>query len=154
MTFFQWNAGGTRQRLDVGALSGCSMHFGMMQEVDEDIVASLERWGATVHVHEKAMPSPGKPTCTFARAQFIERSELLWAEVVPRSYEKSGERVESWLLSYSIASYQFKFPIAGRDQVNCSCRIQIAMRACETEFVTCIAVQKVSCKLGGGLSTA
>ena len=30
---------------------------------------------------------------------------------------KSGETVDSWLLSYSIARYEFKFPIAGRDQV-------------------------------------
>ena len=80
MTFFQWNPGETRQRLDVGALSGKSLHFGMMQEVDSGIVASLERWGATVHVHKKAKHLPGKPTCTFARAQFIEHSELLHAD--------------------------------------------------------------------------
>ena len=117
MTFFQWNAGPARQRLEVGGLCGCSMHFGMMQEVDAGIVASLERWGATVHVHEKACDSPGKPTCTFARAQFLEGSGLLEADVIPRSYQQSGQTVESWLLSYSIASYRFKFPIAGREQM-------------------------------------
>ena len=52
LTLLQWNAGSARQRLETGALSGGSLHFGMFQEVDPDIVASLARWGALVHVHE------------------------------------------------------------------------------------------------------
>ena len=115
MTFLQWNAGGTRQRLDAGSLSGGSLHFGSMQEVDPDIVASLERWGAIVYFYDNE--PPGKPTCTFARADFIQRSRQLLAEVIPRYYQHHGETVKAWLMSYSIARYEFKFEIAGRTLV-------------------------------------
>ena len=145
LTLLQWNAGSARQRLDPGALSGGSLHFGMMQEVDPDIVASLERWGAIVHLdvtklsgpgqptckfaradslerssqlfHVKKLPGPGQPTCTFARADFLERSSQLFADIIQRPYRHKGKTVQGWLLSYSIARYDFKFPIAGRPVV-------------------------------------
>ena len=85
LTFLSWNAGVARQRLDPGAISGGSLHFGMMQEVDPQIVASLERWGAIVHVPSTDPLGFGKPTCTFARAAFIERSEQLGAHITLRS---------------------------------------------------------------------
>ena len=109
LTLLSWNAGVARQRLDPGAISSGSLHFGMMQEVDPQIVESLERWGAIVHVHYTAQSGLGPATCTFARAAFIKVSKQLAADITLRS---SG-----WLLSYSIARYEFKFPIAGRREV-------------------------------------
>ena len=85
LTLLSWNAGVARQRLDPGAISSGSLHFGMMQEVDPQIVESLERWGAIVHVHYTAQSGLGPATCTFARAAFIEGSKQLAADITLRS---------------------------------------------------------------------
>ena len=98
LTLFQWNAGGTRQHLDVGSLRGGSLHFRSMQEVDAGIAASLERWGAVVHTHE---PTIGQATCTFGRAAFVRQSVLLCSQVPTRPVTHHGEVIDTWLLSAS-----------------------------------------------------
>ena len=103
LTVLQWNAGGTRQRLDVGQLTGGSLHFGSMQEVDADIVSSLERWGAVVHSSD----AHGQATCTFARADFVRRSELLFSKVLTRAARHHGEVFDSWLLCAPQSSRAF-----------------------------------------------
>ena len=114
MTLFQWNAGGSRQRLEPGALTGGSLHFGSMQEADDDIAASLRRWGAIVHQQQtNAAPA----TLTFARADFVAHSELIFANVLTRPYSHKGQVVDSWLLSFSIAKYDFGIEIAGRSSL-------------------------------------
>ena len=110
--YFSWS---TRQRLVVDALSGACLHFGIMQEVDPNTVASWQRWGAEVHFHETTRPDP--PTCTFARAAFITHSEQLYADITTRTYEYNEDTLESWLQSYSIVKYDFKFHITARSDI-------------------------------------
>ena len=118
LTLFEWNPGSSRQRLDPGLLTMKSLHFGMMQEADAEMVTSLERTGASVHFHTKVrQDSPGKPTLTFARAQLIQQSRMLEAGVVPKYAMRHEQEVENWLVSYSIAKYEFKIPIAGLSQL-------------------------------------
>jgi len=122
----------------------------MMQEVDPQIVESLGRWGAIVHVPSTDPLGVGPATCTFARAAFIKKSKQLAADITLRS--------SSWLLSYSIARYEFKFPIAGRREVTiasahlcneCAKKRDVATEALVALFDKCVThnVDIIGCDL-------